>query len=130
MPPIRLTVAEAQAFNALTKGQVSKLVSRMNKYGAKRTTIDGHTFDSAKEAKRFSELTLLARDGSVLWFVCQPTFYLQGGIKYRPDFLVVWVDGTVVIEEIKGGQATKTEGYRLKRRLLKALFPRVEVFEH
>lgn len=125
MPPqIRLTVAEARA---LTKGKLK--IAGSNKYGAKRTTIDGHTFDSAKEAARFSVLSTLVRHGSVLWFVCQPTFYLQGGIKYKPDFLVVWADGTVTVEDPKGGEATKTEGYRLKRRLLKALFPAVEIVE-
>lgn len=118
-----------RAFNALIKGQVSGLLRKANKYGAKRTEVDGHTFDSAKEARRFSELTLLAREGSVAFFVCQPTFYLQGGIKYKPDFLVVWTSGDVEIEDVKGGEATKTEGYRLKKRLLKALFPSVQVVE-
>lgn len=33
----------------------------MNKYKNKKITIDGHNFDSLKEAKRYQELKLLER---------------------------------------------------------------------
>ena len=37
----------------------------MNKYNAQRVKVDGITFDSKKEAKRYSELKLLERCGAI-----------------------------------------------------------------
>ena len=35
------------------------------KYGNKRTKVDGITFDSMKEAKRYIELSLMERSGAI-----------------------------------------------------------------
>lgn len=40
-------------------------MSARNKYRAKRTTVDGITFDSKKEANRWQELKLLERAGEI-----------------------------------------------------------------
>lgn len=37
----------------------------MNKYNAKKAEIDGITFDSKKEARRYAELKLLLRGGEI-----------------------------------------------------------------
>ena len=37
----------------------------MNKYGAIKTTLDGITFDSAREASRWGQLVLLQRLGKI-----------------------------------------------------------------
>ena len=42
-----------------------KQTDKSNKYGAKRTTIDGKTFDSTKEANRYTSLLLLQRAGVI-----------------------------------------------------------------
>ena len=36
-----------------------------NKYGNKKTVVDGITFDSRKEAKRYQELKLLEKAGEI-----------------------------------------------------------------
>lgn len=89
---------------------------RGSKYGNRRTTVGGISFDSKKEAARFGELEMLRREGAVKWFIRQPVFDLPGGVTYRADFLVVWDGKAVTVEDVKGGQATKTQAYRIKKR--------------
>lgn len=47
------------------------------KYGAKKTVIDGITFDSHKEARRYMELKRLKQAGTVTKIEPQPEFPLQ-----------------------------------------------------
>lgn len=47
-----------------------------SKYGAKKVTIDGVTFDSKKEARRFNDLTQLARAGQIVNLRRQVKFVL------------------------------------------------------
>ena len=65
------------------------MAKRYNKYGAHKTTIDGHTFDSAREAERYCELKVMAKAGVIKHLELQPSFPLQDGFeckgkKYRP----------------------------------------------
>lgn len=84
-----------------------------NKYKNVRTTIDGITFDSKAEARRYSELKLLKQANEILWFHRQPSFVLSEGIRYRPDFIVN--DGEKIwVEDVKG---TRTREFELKRKL-------------
>ena len=53
----------------------------MNKYHAIKTTVDGITFDSRAEARRYRELKLLERAGVIENLVLQPKFELQP--KYK-----------------------------------------------
>ena len=48
-----------------------------SKYKAKKTIIDGITFDSKSEAKRYEELKLLQRGGAIQNLSLQPRFMLQ-----------------------------------------------------
>lgn len=95
-----------------------------NKFGNIRTVVDGLSFDSRKEARRYQELLLLRHAGEVASFECQPRFVLVvNGVTlghYTPDFRVVYASGEVVIEDVKGGQATKTAAYRLRRKVFEA----------
>ena len=56
-----------------------------SKYKAKKVTIDGITFDSQKEGKRYRELSLLARVGKItdlqtqVKFVLIPSQYAEKG---------------------------------------------------
>ena len=95
---------------------------RRRKYGNEPTYVDGRRFDSKAEARRYEELFRLQAAGEVLWFCLQPTFRLPGGIEYRADFIVCRKDGAVVVEDVKGGKATKTKEYRLKKRLMLARY--------
>lgn len=102
----------------------------MNKYGAKKTTIDGLTFDSKAEASRYQDLKLLERAGVITDLKLQPVFILQPAftdaeknryqaIKYRADFQ--YTEGEqVVIEEVKGFE---TEAWKLRKRLFLFRYP-------
>jgi hypothetical protein len=98
-----------------------------SKYNAKRTVVDGITFASKKEAKRYGELKLLERGGRILGLELQPAFDLRakGGGKvgvYRADFAYheKVVGGTRwVVEDVKG---FKTPVYRLKKKHLEAQY--------
>ena len=98
--------------------------TRRNKFNVapkEDRTSDGIVFASAKEMRRYNELKLLVKSGDVLWFTRQVPFWLEGGVKYVADFVVVWVEGwhdtNVTVEDVKG---YKTEGYELKKKLMAA----------
>ncbi len=50
--------------------------ARRSKFGAIRTTVDGITFASKAEARRYQELRLLEKAGQVYGLECQPRFWL------------------------------------------------------
>ena len=50
---------------------------------------DGTNFASRLERDYYEQLLLRWKAGEVLYFVRQPSFDLEGGVKYRADFLVV-----------------------------------------
>lgn len=95
-----------------------------HKYNAKKTTIDGHTFDSKAEAARYQELKLLQMAGEISGLELQPEFVLvdafkdatgkrHRAIKYRADFRYT-EGGKTIIEDVKG---VKTRVFRLKQKL-------------
>lgn len=99
---------------------------KYNKYGAIKTTIDGITFDSRKEANRYSELKLLERAKEISNLKLQPEFELvpsqykdgkcvERAVKYKADFSYTDKNGSVVIEDTKG---FKTPEYIIKRKLM------------
>ena len=117
LPPPLWAKVEAQ----LGIGKVAR--PKRRKYGNQPTYVDGRRFDSKAEARRYEELLRLQAAGEILWFCLQPTFRLPGGIEYRADFIVCRHEGcerwlVVQVEDVKGGKATKTKEYRLKRRLM------------
>lgn len=111
-----------------------------SKYKAKKVTVNGITFDSQKEYRRFCELVLLERAGRIqdlqrqVKFVLIPTQYerferysnktgkrLADGVRavekevsYIADF-VYTEDGKQVVEDSKG---YKTPEYIVKRKLM------------
>lgn len=66
---------------------------RCNKFGAKRTVVDGITFDARREAEVYSELKLLEEAGRISGFERQRKFELivDGEIvgTYRADFAFI-----------------------------------------
>lgn len=94
-----------------------------SKYHAKKTTVDGITFDSKREADRYLILKGIEGDGSIedlrrqVRYELIPAFDVDG-VHYRPVFYVadfVYVeDGKEVVEDVKG---MRTDVYRLKSKL-------------
>lgn len=100
-----------------------------NKFGAVKTEYNGYVFDSKKEAARAQELDLLIKAKEVVSVVYQPKFdCVVNGKKictYKADFKVMYKDGHEEIEDVKG---FKTPVYKLKKKLVGALF-NVEIKE-
>lgn len=99
--------------------------TKKNKFNAKKTVTDGIRFDSKKEAKRYSDLCILQRAGTVAWFLRQVPFDCGGGVKYRLDFMVFWDTGEITFEDVKG---FKTPLYKAKKKLIEAKYP-IEIME-
>lgn len=99
--------------------------SGRSKYHAKKTVVDGITFDSRKEADRYIVLKGMEEDGTIgdlrrqVRYELIPAFDVDGK-HYRPVFYVadfVYVDretGDEVVEDVKG---MRTDVYRLKSKL-------------
>lgn len=101
-----------------------------NKYGAKKTEVNGIVFDSMAEAGRYKHLKRLEEVGKIESLELQPAFVLQPSFKhqgktiraitYKADFK--YTEGSedgqkavVVVEDKKG---FRTEVYKLKRKML------------
>jgi len=94
---------------------------RRYKYGvapAAERTVDGIVFASKREADEYATLKILKKGGAVKWFCHQPRFVLPGGVEYVADFVVVWSDGRVTAEDVKG---VGTALYRVKMRQVEAI---------
>lgn len=97
----------------------------MNKYRNKKTTVDGITFDSAKEAERWFELKLLERAGKISElerqkkFELQPAFYYKGK-KQRPIYYICDFyykeNGAYIIEDVKSPITKNNQVYKLKKK--------------
>lgn len=97
----------------------------LSKYHAHKTIVDGITFDSNKEAKRYGELKLMERAGVIknlrrqVRFELIPAFDVHGK-HYRPTSYVadfVYLDaktGDEVVEDVKG---MRTDVYKLKAKM-------------
>ncbi len=100
----------------------------MNKFGARKISLGGMTFDSEREFQRWSELSLLQRGREItdlkrqVEFVLIPAQYDEAGklierpVKYVADF--VYIDkrtGEKIVEDAKG---CKTKDYIIKRKLM------------
>ncbi len=95
----------------------------MTKYRAVKEIVDGFTFASKHEAKRYRELKLLERAGQIRGLELQPRFPLVVNGKkictYVADF-VFHEDNRRIVEDAKG---FRTRDYIIKRKLLLALNP-------
>ena len=124
-----------------------------NKYKAVKTTIDGITFDSKKEAKRYTELKLQKKSGMITHLELQPKYdIIINGAKicsYKADFSYFtvredeketyrnakgeWIVPTKtldkegqIVEDVKG---FKSPIYRLKKKLVEACYPGTQIKE-
>ena len=98
----------------------------MNKYRAIKTIIDGVTFDSKAEAKRWHELRMLERAGHIERLERQVKFPLVvDGVHiatYRADF-VYWSTAPVcrVVEDVKSEPTAKKRDFVIIRKLMRAI---------
>lgn len=114
---------------------------RKTKYNNRKVTINGVTYDSEKEYRRYRELLLLEKAGAItdlqrqVKFVLIPAQYetferygkkgqrlkegrrcIERGVDYYADF--VYTDnGKQIVEDTKS-DPTRTKDYILKRKLM------------
>lgn len=112
MPKRRKPSRSADALRALIRSYGK--APREHKYNAKRCVVDGRTFASQKEARRYGELRLLERAGKIEKLRCQVRFKLVQIVHYVADFVYL-ERGVEVVEDAKG---FKTPEYKRKRRLM------------
>ena len=98
----------------------------MSKYNAQKTTVDGITYDSRKEAIRAQELRLMLRAGIISNLREQVPYELipaqkneygkviERAVVYKADF-VYDENGKTVVEDTKG---IRTKEYIIKRKLM------------
>lgn len=114
-----------------------------SKYRNIKTVVDGITFDSKKEAKRYQELKLMEKAGEIENLEYQkiydlvikdmhPEGQMRGDVmvsicKYKADFSYsipfspgVW--GKDVVEDVKSEITRKLPAYRIKKKLMKAIY--------
>lgn len=96
-----------------------------SKFNARKTVVDGITFDSRKEAMRWQELKLLERAGEIIGLRRQVRFELIpsfecDGKHYRPATYIAdftYTDtktGKKIVEDVKG---MRTDVYKLKAKM-------------
>jgi hypothetical protein len=93
-----------------------------------KTEVDGHRFDSKKEAKRYGELKLLEKAGKIRDLKIKTRYLLQEGfryqghkiqdIEYEDDFSYYDPEiDRIVIEDTKPSTKFKTDVYKIKKKL-------------
>ena len=101
-----------------------------SKYGNRKCSVDGYTFDSRKEAKRYLELKYLLLTGAIKDLALQKPFVLDEGFVDKTGYR--WRDFTYVcdfyyydvekqewiIEDVKSEATKKDKVYRNKKRFM------------
>jgi hypothetical protein len=97
-----------------------------SKYGAIKTEVDGHKFDSKIESRFYTHLKGLQESGIIENLTLQPTFTLMEGFRrngdkirdivYKADFKYNMMDGRLIVVDVKGGDSTPE--FKLKAKLL------------
>lgn len=83
-------------------------------------TCDGIVFDSKAEMHWYRQLVDAKKHGVIKYFLRQVPFHLPGNVKYLCDFMVIYADGRLEYQDVKG---MRTAMYRLKRKQVEALYP-------
>ena len=110
-----------------------------NKYNARKTEIDGYTFDSKAEANRYWELRELEKNGDITDLRVHPKYLILDSFMYRghkvgqthyiADFEYqekskVFIDHWhTVVEDVKG---VETAVFRIKAKLFKYCYPNID----
>lgn len=97
---------------------------RRNKFGAIKVKLDGHVFDSKREAARYSELKLLRKAGEISELEVHPQFtlWVKGVLiaNYKADFSYRDLLGQGHVEDVKSEPTAKRRDFLLIRKLMRA----------
>ena len=90
-----------------------------SKYRAVRTEVDGHSFPSLKESRRYGQLKMLQLAGEISELRLQVPYELNpnGSFSYRyfADFEYITKEGVKVTEDVKG---FRNATYKKKAKLM------------
>lgn len=124
----RRSLSSAKNSSAVVSNSTLSSSKKTNKYQARKTTVDGLSFDSRKEAQRYGDLKLLQMSGEIKDLKVHPSFDLEvNGIlvcRYVADFSYFQGKGPkqLVVEDVKGmKKGAAWQMFRVKAKLLKAI---------
>lgn len=116
-------------------GRRASLPKSVAKYKNKKVVLDGHRFDSKREAERYVELKALEDQGKIINLTLQPKYWLKCGDKdikirsgrypngrrasYTADFSFTDDQGVEHVEDVKG---IDTNVSRLRRAIVEAQY--------
>ena len=114
---------------SLARQRTWPLAAKPNKYGAIKVTLDGHRFDSKREAAVYAELKLREKIGEIARLTVHPKWRLSHDgeliTNYTPDFsFIEVVDGRhdrLVVVDVKSPATAKRRDFVLVRKLMKAI---------
>ncbi|MDA3542504.1 DUF1064 domain-containing protein [Acinetobacter sp. AOR18_HL] len=104
-----------------------------NKFNASKVNLDGITFDSRKEYKRYIELKAMQQRGEVFGlehhtkFELAPSVKIEGekrtkpALRYFADFTYYLINGEYIVEDVKSVATRKLPSYRNKKHLMKTV---------
>lgn len=103
-----------------------------NKFGAVRCQLDGYTFDSKTEMKRYAFLRQRERAGEIQRLQVHPKFTLaidgnpirfvgsERALTYKADFAYI-EDGEYIVEDVKNPLTAKKRDFRIIQALMRAI---------
>tara|TARA_Y100000816_G_scaffold235863_1_gene181605 strand:+ start:1267 stop:1641 length:375 start_codon:yes stop_codon:yes gene_type:complete len=101
-------------------------VAKRNKFNAQKVDLDGMTFDSKKEHRRYIELKAMQQRGEIFGlehhtkFELAPKIKLEGekrakpALRYFADFTYYISTGEYIVEDVKSAATRKLASYRTK----------------
>lgn len=118
---------------------LNKYYKKENKYHNEKIIVDEIKFDSKLEAKRYGQLKILEKAKEIKGLKRQVPYilipeYIKNGkkvkpIKYLADFTYFDIKkNKLIIEDVKS-VATKTDTYKLKKKIFEWRFPDLEITE-
>jgi hypothetical protein len=141
---VRFTADEALAYGWITEAEAKeikagekKFYPRAHKYNAQTVEIDGHKFQSRKEANYYCELKLRLRAGEITKIELQPRYTLEEGRRlkngkwlrkreYVADFRITMPDGSQQVVDTKG---YRTREYKRKIQEFMDKYPEIDFRE-
>lgn len=128
--PMEMTLDDYRRIYGATAGESEV---KRNKFGAVKTEIDGHVFDSRAESRRYLYLKGELEAGRISHLMLHPRFVVvpaftdnvgrkHAMIRYTADFqyqVLVDIPGggkawQTYVEDVKGGKATQTRDFKIR----------------
>lgn len=127
------SISVAQYRELFPKPKRSKGTVKGNKFKAEKVELDGMTFDSKKEHRRYIELKAMQQRGEIrdlkhhTKFELAPKTKIEGekrakpALRYFADFTYYRSTGEFVVEDVKSAATRKLESFRNKKHLMKTV---------